>query len=72
MILIVAFWSRVTFIISNARICVSISLYYFLFIVEMETVETPLLELPVLPNVGEDMFEMFCSSAVGYDEVAES
>jgi hypothetical protein len=38
----------------------------------METVETPLLELLVLPNVGEDMFEMFCSSAVGYDEVAES
>jgi hypothetical protein len=38
----------------------------------METVEPPLLELPVLPYVGEDVFEIFCSSAAGYDEVAES
>jgi hypothetical protein len=38
----------------------------------MEKVEPPLLELPVLPYVGEDMFEMFCSSAVGFDEVAGS
>jgi hypothetical protein len=38
----------------------------------METVEPPLLELPVLPYVGEDVFEMSCPSAAGFDEVAES
>ena len=63
LILIVALWSRVTLIISMLRICVSNSLYYFLLVVDMETV-APLLVLLVLP--GDDVFEL-CPWAAGLD-----
>lgn len=64
MIFKVALWSLVTFNISMPRICVSISLYYFLVVVvDMETV-APLLVLLVLP--GDDVFEL-CPWAAGLD-----
>lgn len=43
LIFIVALWSRDTFNISIPRIRVSISLYYFLFMVDIETIVPPVL-----------------------------
>ena len=61
----VALWSQVTFNISIPRICVSVSLCYFLPRVDMETA-APVPALLVLPYVADDMFEL-CPGATGLD-----
>ena len=66
----VALWSRVTFIISIVRICVSISLYCFLLIVDIEKLP-PLLVLPYAAAVAVNGFEL-CPWAAGLDWLAES
>ena len=66
----VALWSLVTFIISIARICVSISLYCFLLIVDIEKLPL-LLELPCAAAVTVNGFEL-CPWAAGLDWLAES
>ena len=65
MIFNVALWSRVTFNISMPRICVSVSLCYFLPRVDMEKA-APLPALPELPYAADEVFK-FYSGAAGLD-----